>query len=194
MSVSLTVTATMAAVGSFSVTFLDHHSATKHCLLYAVSGGGVTLRTPRTVYDSLQSFAKAHASKLKYRTNATATSRSLAGATPSRARPSLTALAWHSIEHQVARADDEGGGEREDEARRRCRHPCCLLFLIIVVLVVLIVLVARCWRREGGDRPVSRVHGPARRQCVHQLRAHGGLFGLRQQAQPHAVRYLPGAH
>jgi len=38
----------------------------KHCLLYAVTPHGLTLKNPPTVYNSLKEFADAHTNKLKH--------------------------------------------------------------------------------------------------------------------------------
>jgi len=52
--------------GSFAVTFVDNVGKVKHCLLYNVPPNGFTLRTPNTVYNSLNEFAEAHVNKLKH--------------------------------------------------------------------------------------------------------------------------------
>lgn len=52
--------------GSFAVTFVDNQNKIKHCLLYAVTPHGVTLKNPPTVYSSLKEFSEAHQNKLKH--------------------------------------------------------------------------------------------------------------------------------
>jgi len=52
--------------GSFAVTFVDNVQKVKHCLLYAVTPTGLTLKSPPTVYNSLNEFASAHTNKLKH--------------------------------------------------------------------------------------------------------------------------------
>jgi len=52
--------------GSFAVTFVDNMNKIKHCLLYAVTPHGLTLKNPPTVYNSLKEFADAHTNKLKH--------------------------------------------------------------------------------------------------------------------------------
>eukprot|EP01114_Cavostelium_apophysatum_P005432 TRINITY_DN1639_c0_g2_i1.p1 TRINITY_DN1639_c0_g2~~TRINITY_DN1639_c0_g2_i1.p1 ORF type:complete len:415 (-),score=118.10 TRINITY_DN1639_c0_g2_i1:1073-2317(-) len=52
--------------GSFAVTFVDNMQKVKHCLLYNVHPNGLTLKSPPTVYNSLNEFAEAHGNKLKH--------------------------------------------------------------------------------------------------------------------------------
>eukprot|EP01113_Clastostelium_recurvatum_P017267 TRINITY_DN2020_c0_g1_i3.p1 TRINITY_DN2020_c0_g1~~TRINITY_DN2020_c0_g1_i3.p1 ORF type:complete len:552 (+),score=125.26 TRINITY_DN2020_c0_g1_i3:279-1934(+) len=53
--------------GSFAVTFVDHSAQVKHCLLHSVTPGpGLTLRSPPTVFKSLQDFIKGHKAKLRF--------------------------------------------------------------------------------------------------------------------------------
>jgi len=52
--------------GSFAVTFVDNVGKIKHCLLYAVTPSGLTLKNPPTVYTSLKDFADHHTNKLKH--------------------------------------------------------------------------------------------------------------------------------
>jgi hypothetical protein len=52
--------------GSFAVTFVDHTKQIKHVLLYNADPSGVTLKTPPTVYPTLNAFTAGHSSKLKW--------------------------------------------------------------------------------------------------------------------------------
>jgi len=52
--------------GSFAVTFVDNMGKIKHCLLYAVTPNGLTLKNPPTVYSSLKEFVDSHTNKLKH--------------------------------------------------------------------------------------------------------------------------------
>lgn len=52
--------------GSFAVTFVDHTKQIKHVLLYNAEPAGVTLKTPPTVYPTLNAFTAGHSGKLKW--------------------------------------------------------------------------------------------------------------------------------
>jgi len=97
--------------GSFAVTFVDNMQKVKHCLLYAVTPSGLTLKNPPTVYTSLKHFADSHQNKLKHPLGNKIT-----------LKTKLPGFAYHEVEHapQTTKEEKSETPTKEDNTNGTC--------------------------------------------------------------------------